>query len=228
MRCVRQRRHWTPRLDRFGALLAFLLIAFLFLGTTDRLWATLVGVLANLAALVVGFSSTGLREHHRRTAVFATMGVVGLILIAAFDVTTVAAGVGASLQAMVLGAVLAALVRRVLQHREVALATILGVISAYVLIGLIFAWILLALVGFRGGEILDPPVTAVPVYYSFVVLSTLGFGDITPVDELARRISAIEAMTGQIFLATVVARFVALYGQRRPGGPGLSEEQEAA
>lgn len=207
----------TARLDRFGALLGCLLIAFLFLGTTDDAWATYVGVLANLAALMVGFSSTGLGENRRRTAAVAVIGVVGLILLRSFDETTVAAGVGALLQAILLSAILGALVRRVLQHEDVTLATILGVISAYVLIGLIFAWVFLALVGFRGEQVLAPPGEGVPVYFSFVVLSTLGFGDITPVEELARRLAAIEAITGQIFLATVVARFVAMYGQRRSG-----------
>ena len=68
--------------------------------------------------------------------------------------------------------------------------------------------------------------TDVPVYYSFVVLTTLGFGDITPVDAFAQRITALEAIVGQIFLATVVARFVALHGKRKPdirSGEGANE-----
>jgi len=208
-------------LDRFGALLSFLLVAFLFSGAggSDNPWPTIIGSTANLGSLVVGFSSTGLRDNGRRTAVFVTLGLIGLLLLAAFDTTTVAAGIGALLQALVLGAILGALVRRVVQHEEVTLATILGVISAYVLIGLIFAWIYLSMVGFNRGQILDPASTDLPVYYSFVVLSTLGFGDIVPINDLAQRISAFEAVTGQIFLATIVARFVSLWGPKRLSRP---------
>ena len=61
-----------------------------------------------------------------------------------------------------------------------------------------------------------PPITELPVYYSFVVLSTLGFGDVTPVEELAKRVTAFEAILGRIFLATVVARFVSMYGIPKP------------
>lgn len=210
---MRSGRRLTPGLDRFGALLFFLILAFLLSGLSEDTWPSIVGSLANIAALVVGFSSTGMRDNHRRTLIFVVIGFVGLALIAGFEPTSAAAGIGAALQAIVLGAILGALVRRVLQHDEVTMPTIMGVISAYVLIGMIFAWVYLAMIGFRPGEVISPPKTELPVYYSFVVLSTLGFGDITPVDELAKRITALEAVTGQIFLATVVARFVSLYGQ---------------
>ena len=48
-------------------------------------------------------------------------------------------------------------------------------------------------------------------YYSYVTLSTLGYGDITPVTRVARSWSALEAIVGQLYLAVVLARVVALY-----------------
>lgn len=51
-------------------------------------------------------------------------------------------------------------------------------------------------------------------YYSFVVLTTLGFGDITPVSGLAKGLTWIEAVVGQLFIATIIARLV---GMRRKG-----------
>lgn len=48
-------------------------------------------------------------------------------------------------------------------------------------------------------------------YYSYVTLSTLGYGDITPVTRVARSMSALEAIVGQLYLAVVLARVVALY-----------------
>lgn len=49
------------------------------------------------------------------------------------------------------------------------------------------------------------------IYYSFVTLSTLGYGDIVPVSTPARFISALEAITGQIYLSVLVARLVGMH-----------------
>jgi hypothetical protein len=48
-------------------------------------------------------------------------------------------------------------------------------------------------------------------YFSFVTLSTVGYGDITPVSKIARWLAAMEAMTGLLYVAVLIARLVALY-----------------
>jgi hypothetical protein len=48
-------------------------------------------------------------------------------------------------------------------------------------------------------------------YFSFVTLSTVGYGDITPVSRIARWLAAMEAMTGLLYVAVLIARLVALY-----------------
>ena len=48
-------------------------------------------------------------------------------------------------------------------------------------------------------------------YFSFVTLSTVGYGDITPVSKVARMLAALEAMTGLLYVAVLIARLVALY-----------------
>jgi len=52
-------------------------------------------------------------------------------------------------------------------------------------------------------------------YFSFVTLSTVGYGDITPVSKVARMLAAMEAMTGQLYVAVVIARLVSLYSSRK-------------
>lgn len=198
-------------IDRFGTLLFLLLFAFLVSGASEEGWPAVVGSVANVAALLAGFAATGLRGQRRRMIVLILVGVASAVLVG-FERTSVAGGVGAFGQALVLGAILIAVVRRVLTHDRVGLPTIAGAIAAYVLIGLVFAWIYFAMHGLFDGPVLDPDTAGLPAYYSFEVLTTLGFGDITPVHELAKRVTAIEAMTGQIFLATLVARLVSMYG----------------
>jgi voltage-gated potassium channel Kch len=66
------------------------------------------------------------------------------------------------------------------------------------------------------------------VYFSFATLSTVGYGDVTALHPLARSLAAIEALTGQLYPAILIARFVALALQSGPAprapqaGPGTS------
>jgi voltage-gated potassium channel Kch len=52
------------------------------------------------------------------------------------------------------------------------------------------------------------------MYFSFVTLATLGYGDIVPHTDLARGVAMVEGIGGQLFLAVLVARLVSLYSRR--------------
>jgi hypothetical protein len=54
-------------------------------------------------------------------------------------------------------------------------------------------------------------------YFSFITLSTVGYGDITPVSRIARWLAAMEAMTGLLYVAVLIARLVALYSAPKSG-----------
>ena len=51
------------------------------------------------------------------------------------------------------------------------------------------------------------------IYFSFVTLATLGYGDLVPHSEIARGIAIVEAVAGQLYLAVMIARLVSLYGR---------------
>jgi hypothetical protein len=108
----------------------------------------------------------------------------------------------------------------ILRQRTVTPSVILGAVCVYVLIGSVFATIY----GFAAAA--DPAVffpaqdatatTTAFGYYSFVTLTTLGFGDIVPIAAWVRAITALEALTGQIFLVVLVARLVGLQIAQQP------------
>src|SRR5213595_1295715 len=56
-------------------------------------------------------------------------------------------------------------------------------------------------------------------YFSFVTLSTVGYGDITPVSKVARMLAAMEAMTGLLYVAVLIARLVSLYSTPKSDDP---------
>jgi hypothetical protein len=51
------------------------------------------------------------------------------------------------------------------------------------------------------------------IYFSFITLSTVGYGDITPVSRAARWLAAMEAMIGLLYVAVLIARLVSLYSR---------------
>jgi hypothetical protein len=115
-------------------------------------------------------------------------------------------------------------VRRVLRKRTVTIQSIYGALSAYLIIGLMFASVFAA-VGylsasdfFVNGEKAN---TQTYQYFSFTTLTTLGYGDFTAGGNGGRSIAVLEALTGQVFLATLVARLVAAY--RTPDPPEQPE-----
>ena len=109
------------------------------------------------------------------------------------------------------------LFRAVRRHPNVSVRTLLATLTIYVLIGLFFAFVYRAFVQFNADsftstEALNP---AAMQYFSFITMTTVGFGDITPVSDVARTVVALEALVGQVYLVTVVALVVANIGAER-------------
>jgi len=103
-------------------------------------------------------------------------------------------------------------------------------VSVYLLLGLawIFAYLLVART-VPGAFFLNNGTTtghslqgADAFYFSFVTLSTVGYGDIIPVSNVARMLAAMESMTGTLYVAVLIARLVALYSSEKL----LSDEQK--
>lgn len=113
--------------------------------------------------------------------------------------------------------------RRVFRDGEVDLHRILGAVALYLVLGLTwsFAYEALVLVDPGAFAFATPPATAVELksdlmYFSFVTLTTVGYGDVTPLHPFARSLAMVEALAGQLFLAVTLARLVALeIGRRR-------------
>ncbi len=114
-------------------------------------------------------------------------------------------------------------VRRVLARPTVTIQSIYGALSAYLIIGLMFASGYAAIdqlseADFFAGN--QPANTQTYQYFSFTTLTTLGYGDFTAAENGGRSVAVLEAMTGQVFLATLVARLVTAYrGPNRPEPP---------
>jgi len=109
--------------------------------------------------------------------------------------------------------------RFVLRAPQVNAEVLCAGVSVYLLLGLLwtFAYLLVAGVdpdafSFNGGPAASHSLQgANAFYFSFITLSTVGYGDILPVSPVARMLAAMEAITGTLFVAILIARLVALH-----------------
>jgi len=103
--------------------------------------------------------------------------------------------------------------RQVLSADTVTAQTILGAITVYLLIGVSLALIAIAMqqsVGFFE----EAPRSTAYVYFAFVTITTIGYGDLSPYTDGARMVSVAFAVAAQMYLVIVVARLVTIW---RPG-----------
>jgi hypothetical protein len=114
--------------------------------------------------------------------------------------------------------VVANLLHFVLRAPSVNVEVLCASISAYLMLGLLWTvayWLVDQLTpgafAFNGNAERQSIRGFNAFYFSFVTLSTVGYGDITPVSKVARMLAAMEAITGLLYVAVLIARLVALY-----------------
>jgi hypothetical protein len=113
--------------------------------------------------------------------------------------------------------VVANLLRFVLRAPSVNTEVLCASISAYLMLGLLWtvAYWLVAQVTPNAFAFNTGPKETMSgfnaFYFSFITLSTVGYGDITPVSRIARWLAATEAMTGLLYVTVLIARLVSLY-----------------
>jgi hypothetical protein len=125
-------------------------------------------------------------------------------------------GIGACLYTILLALLFPAVLRQAFSHRRVNLNTMAASLAAYLLLGLIFAS------AYRVVQIVSPPMFSQPdtngftyVYFSYVTLTTIGYGDFTAHNDGGRAIAILEGLFGQVFLVTIVALVVSNLGRDR-------------
>ena len=115
------------------------------------------------------------------------------------------------------------ILRHVFKAGEVTADKVYGALCVYLLIGFIWASAYFVMESYAPGSLeLDGIALATRagsmeamlskcLYYSYVTLTTLGYGDIQPTNPSTQALAYVEALTGQLYLAVLVARLVALH-----------------
>jgi hypothetical protein len=114
--------------------------------------------------------------------------------------------------------IVVSLIRQIATARKVSAGVILGSLAGYLLLGLVFSIFIIFIMQNDPDSFSSPPKqnveseaiigTSVPVYFSFVTLATLGYGDIVPLKPYTRSLATLIAVTGQFYIAIIVALLV--------------------
>jgi len=217
--------HWRPgsRVARlrashsFGFVLFLVVVLFLAMASLpDASWARSVIVLLQATLLVTALWTSGLWQDRRAAIFLALVGVLaacGELLggggrFSGFVAIIEVALVLASIVVIAIG---------VIDQHDVNAQSVLGAISIYVLLGVVFVFVYGAAAVLGSGPFFaqgTDGTVALRLYFSYVTLATLGYGDYTAASDFGHAVSVVEAMAGQLYLVTVLALLVGQFARR--------------
>ncbi len=204
------------------ALVLGLLLASVFLAVVapDETWGRVLRDTVLAATVVVAYWTATARRAFLIPRVIVPSIALVLVVVGAVEGATTQA-VSAAIGAVLTAGVAYLVARDLADRRSVDIQTVLGALSLYVLLGIFFAslYALVAEIGdgafFTRG---DDGSQGERVYFSFVTISTTGFGDLAPASGVGRAFAVMEIIIGQLYLVTVVAILVTAATRRRLTG----------
>jgi len=221
-RRARTREHWLQRAqqvrDAFGLVLLLVLVTYVLASLIDNDgWTAVVLTIATSATSIVALTSSHARPRTVQIAIWLSALTIALAAIGAASDDHDWLNLAALVQVSLLAVGMAAVLRRVVTAPEVGSRTILGALSVYTVLGILFTFVYGAIDRIQGGpffEGVSHPASSDFLFFSYTTLTTTGYGNLVPGGQPGEMIAGLEMMAGQIFLVTLVAGLVSLW---RPG-----------
>jgi hypothetical protein len=209
---------------RFGVVLLLLLLTFMVgASSASGPWEQIVTVALQGITLIVALAAAGVPHRLRRAAVvLVTIGFLVSLIAIPWNGRGTVSSAGFINTVLVAGAPLA-IGWSVVRRRVIDVQTVLAALCIYVLVGMFFAFLYTGIGNAASQPFFAQEARATSAdyqYFSFVTLTTTGYGDLTAAGNLGRSFAVLEALTGQIYLVTIVALLVSnLRGRRSDPGP---------
>ena len=220
--------------DAYGLVLVLILTTFVVTMTLPpQGWAGRVAAvaIAGLTAIIALTSSDVPLRRVRSAAAAALAAVIATALARALS-SDALLGVAFVVDSLLLAVAAVTILRRVVPSATVDFRTILGAISVFTLLGLLFGFLFIALGRLVAGDVFAGVSHAQArdyLFFSYTTLTTTGYGNLVPAGDIGQILSVFEMLTGQVFLVTLVAGLVSLWrpGARSAEGAGGHDEQRA-
>jgi hypothetical protein len=204
--------------DEFGLVLVLVLATYVLVSLLDNHgWPAVILALATSATSVVALTSSHVKAGFVRLAIWLSALTVALVVISAITDAHIWLNLASAVQIALLAVAMAAVLRRVVTTAEVGSRTILGAISVYTVLGILFTFLYGTIDRIQSGPFFEGhahPGGSDFIFFSYTTLTTTGYGNLVPGGQPGRMVSGLEMMIGQIFLVTLVAGLVSLW---RPG-----------
>ena len=207
--------------DRYGLLFLLILVS-LVLTAANTTWLKIAAVLAQGGVVLFAFLAARSGRRAWRVAVVLVPLAVVLGIAGRFGDSRPAETVAAVMNLVLPAAAIVVLGRRIVMEPFVSSRTVIGLLCVYLLIGMTFAATYITIAVVSGEPFFIQTDEAQPVdftYFSLVTLATVGYGDFTAANPMPRMLAAIEGLTGQLYLVTVVAVAVSRVRTRRDRSP---------
>jgi len=216
------RERWLQRAERvsdaFGLVLVLVLVTYVLTSLlSNRGWSAVVLTLATSATSVVSLTSAHASARLVRAALWLSALTILLAAIAAISGAHTWLNLASAVQIGLLTVAMAAVLRRVVTTAEVGSRTILGALSVYTVLGILFTFLYGTIERIQDAPFFEGvphPAGSDFLFFSYTTLTTTGYGNLVPGGQPGRMIAGLEMMIGQIFLVTLVAGLVSLW---RPG-----------
>jgi voltage-gated potassium channel Kch len=205
--------------DAYGLVLVLILTTFVVTMTLPpQGWMGRVAAaaVAGLTA-VVALTSSDVRPRTVRRATVAATAAVAAMVLARIASSEALLGVAFVIDSLLLAVAAGAILRRVLLANDVEFRTILGAVSVFTLLGLLYGYLFLALGRLKGGDVFANVHHAEArdyLFFSYTTLTTTGYGNLVPQGDVGQILAVFEMLTGQIFLVTLITALVSMW---RPG-----------
>jgi Ion channel len=204
--------------DAFGLVLVLVLLTYVVTSLLgDHGWEAVLLALLTSATSIVALSSAHARHQVVRFAFAVSALTLLLAMVAAVSGAHIWLDISSAVQVLLLAVAMGAVLRRVIANAGADSRTILGAISVYTVLGLLFTFIYVFVARVQSGPFFEGQHQAGGsdfIFFSYTTLTTTGFGDLVPAGQPGRMLTGLEMLTGQIFLVTLVAGLVSLW---RPG-----------
>jgi len=201
---------------RYNLLLLALVFFYIFIVGLLPL-EKLVTEVYNITFTAIYIVAAKVLTHKNNSKFFVYAGItIALMWIADFLHMDILSGISSIISIVFIVLIIVLMLVRLAKSKNVGLLEFVEAINIYFLIGIVGSILFRIVLRFAPGESFNIASVMINsntdmIYFSFVTLSTLGYGDITPIDPIAKSLSIFVSISGQLYLTMIIAILVGKY-----------------
>lgn len=216
------------RRGRFApVLLATLATIALSVALPEEWWAKTLLAVFQGGTLWLAFVASGASRRLIEVGIVVSVVATIVAAIASAESTDVDSTFAPAVSLVLIAAAAVAILRNLLSMQRITRSAVGGVLTVYLLIGLFFAYTYEVIrtvsdtAPLRGQGTID---LSAEVYFAFITLATVGYGDLVPANDLVRGLAITQALIGQLYLVSVVALVIGNLGRETKRGQSADDD----